>query len=80
MLRFHFLSIVLAATERNQGETLVMVAGSGPELPAEIDASTPFFIAWKSPIAIESLKYSLGENPPTERNYINSIGNSIIKY
>jgi hypothetical protein len=41
-----FLSIVLAATGRNQGETLLTFAGSGSELPAEMDASTPFFIAW----------------------------------
>jgi hypothetical protein len=42
----------------------VIVARSGPELP--------FFIAWKAAIAFESLKYSLGANPPTEREIIST--------
>ena len=40
----------------DQGETLMTDAGEGPELPAELDVSIPFFIAWKAPIAMESSK------------------------
>lgn len=52
----NFLSMVLAATERDQGEKLVMVSGSGPELPAELDVRTPYFMAWKAPMAMGSSK------------------------
>ena len=48
--------MVLAATDNDQGETLEIVAGVGPKLPAELDVRIPFFIAWNAPIAIESLK------------------------
>ena len=52
----NFLSMTLAATERDQGEKFVIEAGSGPELPAELDVSIPFFMEWKAPIAIGSSK------------------------
>jgi hypothetical protein len=48
--------MVLAATDRDQGEQFEIDSGSGPELPAEFDVSIPFFIEWKAPIAIESSK------------------------
>jgi hypothetical protein len=40
-----FLSIVLAAIERDQGESFVMVARSGPLLPADFDVNIPFLVA-----------------------------------
>ena len=52
----NFRSMVLAATDRDQGEQFEIVSGRGPELPAEFDVSIPFFIEWKAPIAIESSK------------------------
>ena len=48
--------MVLAATNNDRGEKFVIVAGEGPELPAKLDVNIPFLIAWKAPIAIESLK------------------------
>ena len=41
----NFRSIVLAATERDHGEKFKMVAGLGPELPAEADVNIPFLMA-----------------------------------
>ena len=41
----NFRSMVLAATERDHGEKFEMVAGPGPELPAEVDVNIPFLIA-----------------------------------
>lgn len=52
----NFLSMVLAATDNDHGETFVILPRLGPELPPEFEVRIPFFIAWKAPIAIESLK------------------------
>lgn len=52
--------MVLAATERDQGEKFLNASGSGPSLPEEFDVNIPLFIAWKVPIAIASSKYLFG--------------------
>lgn len=41
----NFRSIVLAATEINQGATFVIVEREGPSLPAEAEVNIPFLIA-----------------------------------
>lgn len=70
-LATNFLSIVLAATETVHGAMLETVRGVGPELPAELTVRTPFFIAWKDPMAIGFLKCGTG-GPPRETDKIST--------
>lgn len=49
-------SIEEAATEMDQGATLVTRPGSDPSFPAEKTTETPSWAAWKEPMAVLELK------------------------
>ncbi|EOA12614.1 hypothetical protein CARUB_v10027452mg [Capsella rubella] len=58
--------MVLAATVKIHGATLIADPGSGPLLPADCTVRIPLAIAWKAPIEIVSFSYVEGSSPPIE--------------